>query len=128
MTEEGLRIGQLVRSRAGRDSGTYFLVVGVKDRRWVMVADGRRRSLACPKKKNVKHLEVFPLRVPNAEERFAPQSVITDRAVAEAVDALVAELHRTGGSSLEAARRPEGPAGGRQEPEQEPEEDVSSHG
>lgn len=94
MTEEGLRVGQLVRSKAGRDAGLYLLVVGIRDRRTVAVADGELRRVARPKLKNVRHLEAFPVRVKEAEVRFAAPSVVTDRVVAEAIRELLHELGR----------------------------------
>ncbi len=124
MTEEGLRVGQLVRSKAGRDAGLYFLVVGIKDHRTVAVADGRLRRVAKPKLKNVRHLEVFPVRVKEAETRFAAPSVVTDRAVADAIRELLGELGRS--ESPTAANRggsPAGSLGGGGKPE----EDASGH-
>ena len=54
---EGLpRIGQLVYSRAGRDSGMALVVVGVQDVRHVLVADGALRPIARPKLKSARHL------------------------------------------------------------------------
>lgn len=52
------RIGQLVQSRAGRDSGTALVVVGLQDGRHVLVADGALRSVRRPKLKSVRHLAV----------------------------------------------------------------------
>ncbi|GAB6877302.1 KOW domain-containing RNA-binding protein [Thermaerobacter litoralis] len=49
-------IGQLVTSRAGRDQGRAYLVVGVLDDRFVLVADGDLRPADRPKRKNVRHL------------------------------------------------------------------------
>lgn len=49
-------IGQLVTSRAGRDRGRPYLVVGVLDDRFVLVADGDLRPVDRPKRKNVRHL------------------------------------------------------------------------
>lgn len=95
MSEGGLRVGQLVRSKAGRDAGKFLLVVGVADRRSVMVADGKIHRVSRPKKKNTRHLEVFPVRVKEAEARFAASSVVTDRLVAEAIKELLAELGLT---------------------------------
>ncbi len=94
MTAEGLRVGQLVRSKAGRDAGRFFLVVGVKNANEVAVADGRLRRIAHPKLKNRKHLEAFSIVLDGAEARFAPASVVTDAAVAEAIRELLAELDR----------------------------------
>lgn len=50
-----MRLGQVVTSKAGRDKGKHFLVVGVTDK-WVLIADGKSRRISDPKKKNAKHL------------------------------------------------------------------------
>ena len=50
-----LQKGDLVRSTAGHDKGTLFLVTEVNEDR-VTVADGRLRKLSKPKQKNRKHL------------------------------------------------------------------------
>ena len=48
-------IGSAVYSRAGRDKGGLFMVLGVKDG-YAYLADGDRRRAANPKKKKLKHL------------------------------------------------------------------------
>ena len=50
-----LTVGQIVRSKAGRDKTQYFVIVGFENNR-VMVADGKRHLLADPKPKNSSHL------------------------------------------------------------------------
>lgn len=50
------RVGQLVRSKAGRDKGIDFVVVKA-DNGYVYVADGRMRKLENPKKKKIKHIQ-----------------------------------------------------------------------
>lgn len=50
------RIGQVVRSKAGRDNGKAFIVVRIEDN-YVYVADGATRKLECPKKKKLKHIQ-----------------------------------------------------------------------
>lgn len=47
--------GSVVKSLAGRDQGSYFVAVAVKDR-FVFIADGKERKLESPKRKNVKHI------------------------------------------------------------------------
>ena len=49
--------GQFVRSKAGRDKGTLFLVVGIADEEHVYIADGVRRKVQAPKRKKNKHLQ-----------------------------------------------------------------------
>ena len=125
MNAEDLRVGQLVRSKAGRDAGFYLLVLGVRDAQFVVVADGKLRRVARPKLKRVRHLEVLPVRVREAEVRFAAPSVVTDRTVAEAISELLAELGLTQPPTA-AVRggRGAGPAGGGGQPE----EDVGGYG
>ncbi len=51
-------LGMVVTSRAGRDAGDRYVVVGAAGGDTVLVADGRRRGTDRPKRKNVKHLDV----------------------------------------------------------------------
>ena len=120
MTQEGLQVGQLVRSKAGRDAGRFFLVVGVKNSREVVIADGTLRKVARPKLKNVRHLEIYPVTVKDAEARFAPESVVTDRFVAEAIGELLSGLGMTGTpTAAERGVPAAGPTGGGGAPEEE---------
>ena len=48
--------GQVVSSAAGHDKDSLYLVVQVEGDGWCRVADGKRRKLAAPKRKNPKHL------------------------------------------------------------------------
>ena len=49
----------LARSLAGKDKGRLYLVLeGTEDA--VLLADGRHRKLARPKRKNRKHMEFLP--------------------------------------------------------------------
>jgi ribosomal protein L14E/L6E/L27E len=51
-----LELGQVVKSKAGRDKDRYFIVVGQKDEQYVYLADGDLRKLDKPKKKKIKHV------------------------------------------------------------------------
>jgi ribosomal protein L14E/L6E/L27E len=52
-----IEIGDIVYSKAGRDTGHIFVVCGTIDRNFVLVADGNLRKLEKPKKKRLKHLK-----------------------------------------------------------------------
>ena len=57
-SQERFAIGQLVRSKTGKDMGTYYLVIALgKDR--LLVSDGRARPLGHPKVKNRIHLQAL---------------------------------------------------------------------
>lgn len=47
--------GRIVRSIAGRDKGSFLVVVGFEGNK-ICLCDGKERPLERPKKKNVKHL------------------------------------------------------------------------
>jgi ribosomal protein L14E/L6E/L27E len=61
-----LRRGTVVRSLAGRDAGS-FLVVLSADGSSAAVCDGKRRSLYHPKNKNQKHLSATRTVLPESE-------------------------------------------------------------
>ena len=48
--------GLVVRTLAGRDMGNFFVVLSV-DGGYALIADGKRRKLASPKRKNLRHLQ-----------------------------------------------------------------------
>lgn len=58
MNDTPLQVGQLVRSRAGRDQGRYFMVSALVDSEYVYLVDGQLRKMEKPKKKKRKHLEL----------------------------------------------------------------------
>ncbi len=51
-----MKLGQIVFSKAGRDSGRYYAVVEVIDENRVRIADGDLRRIKRAKLKNVRHL------------------------------------------------------------------------
>lgn len=53
-----LTLGQIVRSKAGRDGGKLFIIVEILDQSYVMLSDGNLRRVEKPKKKKAKHLEI----------------------------------------------------------------------
>ncbi len=50
-----MKTGAVVKATAGKECGRYFAVVKT-DERFVFIADGRKRKLSEPKRKNPKHL------------------------------------------------------------------------
>lgn len=58
MLEISLAPGLVVCSKAGRDSGRYFIVLEILSPEYVLIADGQKHRLAHPKKKKVKHLKL----------------------------------------------------------------------
>lgn len=54
-----LKIGQIVRSKAGRDKDRIFVVKQILDDQNALVCDGDLRKIGSPKKKKVKHLVIY---------------------------------------------------------------------
>ncbi len=77
-------VGRLAISRSGRDAGSRYLVVAIEGPTVVFVADGRARSVARPKRKNVKHLELGAL-VPQCADRIASGQALTDEEIRAAI-------------------------------------------
>ncbi len=65
-----------VRSLAGHDKDQYYILLSMEGERFIL-ADGRRRTLAKPKKKNRKHvqIDVHPLITdfPTTDEKIYSQ-------------------------------------------------------
>lgn len=53
------RVGEIAVSTAGHDAGLIFVIIAGIDDRHVLVADGKARKLAAPKKKKMRHLSIF---------------------------------------------------------------------
>lgn len=62
--------GTVVRSRAGRDAGRYFVVLAAVDHQYLLVCDGDLRRIANPKKKKIKHLDIMPVALPIIKEKL----------------------------------------------------------
>ena len=51
-------LGCIVKSKAGKDLGNYFIVSNILNKEYVYLVNGKNRKLAAPKKKKIKHLIV----------------------------------------------------------------------
>lgn len=69
-SSDDIAIGQVVKSRAGRDKGRVFLVLEVIDDQYVLVVDGDLRKLENPKRKKLKHLMVYNTVLNEFKERL----------------------------------------------------------
>ncbi len=54
--ESRYRLGEIIISTAGRDRGKYYLIVDIEDENYLKVADGDKKRIERPKRKNIKHL------------------------------------------------------------------------
>jgi ribosomal protein L14E/L6E/L27E len=51
--------GEICLSLQGRDKGNFYFILQAESDGYVLVADGDRKTLSCPKRKNLKHLELL---------------------------------------------------------------------
>ena len=68
--------GLVVRALAGRDMGNFFVVLSV-DGGYALIADGKRRKLASPKRKNLRHLQ--------RTDQFVELDGVTDKKIRNGV-------------------------------------------
>lgn len=52
-------IGQLVRSKQGRDKGRMYFVIDILENGYVELVDGKYRKIKNPKLKKIKHLYLY---------------------------------------------------------------------
>ncbi len=67
---DDITIGQVVKSRAGRDKGRIFLVLDILDDQNVYVVDGDLRKLDNPKLKKLKHLIIYNTVLPELKQKL----------------------------------------------------------
>ena len=67
---EDLKIGQIVKSKSGRDKGRLFIIYEIVDNQYVKLVDGDLRKLENPKLKKVKHLTIYNTVVVEIKEKL----------------------------------------------------------
>lgn len=67
--------GMLAKSKAGHDKGKTYLIIK-EEEQYVYLADGEKRTLADPKKKNKKHLQPVKRRpeMPDQQGKPVPET------------------------------------------------------
>lgn len=68
MQRKPIDIGMIVRSRAGRDEGRLFLVVGIPEEEYALLCDGSLRKMEAPKRKKRRHITPTGKAIPQAAQ------------------------------------------------------------
>ena len=76
MNRYPIEVGAIVVSRMGRDEGRSFVVVQEVDEDFVMLADGRLRTMDHLKKKRRKHLKTTGIVVEELRSRLEAGAVV----------------------------------------------------
>lgn len=83
-----MRPGMVVKALAGRDAGQWFAVCAVEED-FALIANGKSRPLAKPKRKRKKHLA-------QTAAELSDECMITDRKLKCALRAFVANCDKEG--------------------------------
>lgn len=92
MSENEVRIGQLVSSLQGRDSGMFYLLMQIENESRVLVADGEGRKVEKPKRKNIKHLKFYDIVAKNIFAKAQIGKRVTNEDVRKELKSLVSQL------------------------------------
>ena len=83
-------VGSVVRSRAGRDKGDYFIVLS-REGEYAYLANGELRKVDHPKKKKLKHLQVSEKISAFIVNKLQTQGKVTNSEVRKALAELVTD-------------------------------------
>jgi len=85
-----LKIGQVVRSTAGRDKGQFMVVIAVVDENFTLVCNGKLRKVNNPKKKKIKHLAKTNHIVKELQEKILNGNKITNAEIRKILESYYA--------------------------------------
>ncbi|WP_064091231.1 KOW domain-containing RNA-binding protein [Rossellomorea aquimaris] len=86
------RIGQIVLTKKGRETGCYSVVVQQLDERFVLIADGDKRKFDRAKRKNIGHLQLFDYVSPEVQNSIIETGRVTNGKLRFAVSKFVNEV------------------------------------
>lgn len=92
-----IKIGQYVRSKAGRDKNHVFIVIDVLDHEYVLLSDGDVRRIEKPKKKKIKHLFEIDQISEVVREKINDDKKLTNLTIRKEIEKLDLSKIKTGG-------------------------------
>lgn len=87
-TTKELKIGQMVKSKTGRDKNRMFLVLDIIDENFVLLVDGDLRKVNSPKMKKVKHIALVNRCCDDLRAELEQGRSITDEWIRREIDKL----------------------------------------
>lgn len=88
-----IKVGDIVKSVQGHDSGEYFVIIATLNDKFVLIANGTTRTVDKPKQKNTKHLRKVGEFGENSD------TVIDNDGIASKIDKLLQDI-KTGGANV----------------------------
>jgi ribosomal protein L14E/L6E/L27E len=86
-----MKLGTYVCSTRGRDACKCFLVVGILDEAFVLIADGKCHKVDKPKKKKIKHLTILGDGDESINAKLQNKEAVTNKQVYGAIKKLNAK-------------------------------------
>lgn len=80
-----IKVGSVVLSTAGHDSGNYFVVVELENAEFVKICDGKNRPLEKPKRKKIKHIKDTYLVLEDIADKIISNKVIHNKNIQTAL-------------------------------------------
>ena len=80
----GERVGFFCISKGGHDAGEYYVIVSAAGS-FVHVANGKNKTIAMPKKKNLAHLEITKTQIPEFDRLLNGKSEMSNLRLAELI-------------------------------------------
>jgi len=77
-TTQEITVGQIVKSKAGRDKDRIFIIIDIIDEQYVLVADGDLRKIDKAKKKKIKHLAKYNIISSEINKKISTNEKITN--------------------------------------------------
>lgn len=77
-------LGGICQSTRGRDKDRYYIISAI-DGDFVSVADGNFKRLAAPKRKNLKHVYLLPVRAEAISEKLVNGALVYDTEIYSAL-------------------------------------------
>lgn len=82
-------LGKVVISKAGRDICNYYIVIEQIDDNYVLLADGRLKTIEKPKKKKLKHLKMTDVLAADIREYIMSNKRILDVVIKKFLEGIV---------------------------------------
>ena len=80
---------EIVESTAGRDFGNVYLIKEILDKDYVLLIDGKRKTISNPKKKKVKHIVSLGVVEESLNETFGDKSKTNDGVIRKILKNLI---------------------------------------
>jgi len=82
-----IAVGDVVQSLKGRDANQSFVVVDIKDD-YILLANGKNRTIQNPKKKKIKHIKIASLSLESIKQKLQSGNKVLDSEIRKAIDNL----------------------------------------